>query len=205
MQSWSPKYRRKRQSRAPGRHCKKTTLEPVQSSLNRTRLRPRRLPQKQWLLSQDYQVVMDKQLMQYLPFLKRNWRTLSVCSKFLSQHVQTYGYVFHDTNGPNHRKALEIPWYFLTETCMVTHQLVQKWERQFEEALSELGLEEIANWDCMFAHRKQGLFLSENVDDIKVTGKKQTVAPMWKKLMKHVDTDEPTSFLDHVDLGVYSA
>ena len=45
------------------------------------------------------------------------------------------------------------------------------------------------------------LFLTENVDDIKLTGKKQNKAPMWKKLMKHVDLDEPTSFLDRVYLG----
>ena len=34
-----------------------------------------------------------------------------------------------------------------------------------------------------------------------MTGKKQNMALMWKKLMKHVDIDEPTSFLDHVHLG----
>ena len=34
--------------------------------------------------------------------------------------------------------------------------------------------------------------------DIKMAGKKQIMAPMWKKLMKNVDIGEPTSFLDHV-------
>ena len=34
-----------------------------------------------------------------------------------------------------------------------------------------------------------------------MTGKKQNMAPMWKKLMKRADLDEPTSFLDHVFLG----
>ena len=34
-----------------------------------------------------------------------------------------------------------------------------------------------------------------------MAGKKQSLAPMWKKLMKNVDIDEPTSFLDHVYLG----
>ena len=53
----------------------------------------------------------------------------------------------------------------------------------------------------MFVHRKQWLLLSINVDDIKMTGKKQTLAPMWKKLMKNVDIDETTQFLDHVYLG----
>ena len=34
-----------------------------------------------------------------------------------------------------------------------------------------------------------------------MTGKKLKKAPKWNKLMKHVDLDEPTSFLDHVYLG----
>ena len=34
-----------------------------------------------------------------------------------------------------------------------------------------------------------------------MAGKKHKIAPMWKKLMKDVDIEEPTSFLDHVYLG----
>ena len=75
------------------------------------------------------------------------------------------------------------------------------WEKQFEEALPELGWEKIPDWDCMFVHRKQGLFLSENVDDIIMAGKKQNMAPIWKKLMKSVDLDESSSFLDHGNMG----
>ena len=36
--------------------------------------------------------------------------------------------------------------------------------------------------------------------DIKMAGKKQSLAPMWKKLMKNVDIEDSTSFLDHVYL-----
>ena len=36
----------------------------------------------------------------------------------------------------------------------------------------------------MFVHRKQRLFLSIHVGDIKIAGKKQNLAPMWKHLMK---------------------
>ena len=53
----------------------------------------------------------------------------------------------------------------------------------------------------MTVHRKQGLFLLVNVDDIKMAGKKQKMATMWKKLMKLVDLDEPTSYFDHVYYG----
>ena len=34
-----------------------------------------------------------------------------------------------------------------------------------------------------------------------MSGKKQNVPRMRKNLMKNVDIDEPTSFLDHVYLG----
>ena len=48
---------------------------------------------------------------------------------------------------------------------------------------------------------KKGLILSVSVDEVKLTGKKQNVDPMWKLLNKEVDLGEPTSFLDHVYLG----
>ena len=58
------------------------------------------------------------------------------------------------------------------------------WEGQFEKALKELGWEKEPNWECFFIHRKQRLFLSFYVDDIKMAGKKQNLSLMWKKLMK---------------------
>ena len=36
---------------------------------------------------------------------------------------------------------------------------------------------------------------------IKMAGKKQNMAPMWKKLIKKADLDEPTPLLDHENLG----
>ena len=75
------------------------------------------------------------------------------------------------------------------------------WERQFEKILLQHGWEKVSNWDCLFVHREQGLFLSVCVDDIKLLGKKQNINPMWKVLNKEVDLGEPTSFLDHVHLG----
>ena len=59
----------------------------------------------------------------------------------------------------------------------------------------------IPNWECLFVHREKGLFLSVYVDDIKLIGKKQNLDPMWKLLNKEVDLGEPTSFLNHENLG----
>ena len=75
------------------------------------------------------------------------------------------------------------------------------WERQFEKILLKHGWEKIPNGECLFVHRRKGLFLSVYVDDIKLAGKKQNLDPMWKLLNKEVDLGEPTSFLDHVYLG----
>ena len=36
---------------------------------------------------------------------------------------------------------------------------------------------------------------------MKLAGKKQNLYPMWKVLNKEVDLGEPTSFLDHENLG----
>ena len=58
-----------------------------------------------------------------------------------------------------------------------------------------IWLGKVPKWECLFGRRKHGLFLSVYVDDIKMAGKKQNMAPMWKKWMKNVDLDEPTSFL----------
>ena len=75
------------------------------------------------------------------------------------------------------------------------------WEKQFEKILLKYGWEKVSNWECLFVDCEKGLFLSVYVDDIKLTGKKQNIDPMWKVLNKEVDLGEPTSFLDHVYLG----
>ena len=75
------------------------------------------------------------------------------------------------------------------------------WESQFEKILLQYGWEKVSSWECLFVQREKGLFLSVFVDDIKLSGKKQNIDPMWKVLMEEVELGEPTSFLDHVYLG----
>ena len=71
------------------------------------------IAEKVMMLSQDYQVVTDEQLMQHLPTLRWNGRMHPNCPKFLKRNVEMIGYVFHDAN--------KIPWCFSNETCAVTH------------------------------------------------------------------------------------
>ena len=102
---------------------------------------------------------------------------------------------------------IRLPWEYIEdpvvhlERNLYGHPLAGLlWERQFEKAVMELGWKKVPKWECLFLHRKQKLFLSVYVDDIRMAGKKLNLAPMRKKLMKDVDIEEPTSFLDHVYL-----
>ena len=65
------------------------------------------------------------------------------------EDFETYGYVFHDTNGRNPWKKLKIPWYLLNEICMDTPLAVSLWERQFEEVLLELAWKKYQIWECI--------------------------------------------------------
>ena len=59
---------------------------------------------------------------------------------------------------------------------------------------SELGM-------YVLSSETKVIVLSVYVDDNKIAGRKRNRALMWKKLMKNVNLDEPTSFLDHACLG----
>ena len=90
------------------------------------------------------------------------------------------------TNGQNHGPVRKIQSFLSKGICTVI-----LWQDCFGKG----------NWECLFVHREKVLFLSVYVDDIKLAGKKQNLDPMWKVLNKEVDLGEPTSFLDHENLG----
>ena len=101
------------------------------------------------------------------------------------------------TRACDRRSARLVSFVHHTNDYLYGHPLAGLlWER-LGKVLLGLGWEKVSNWSCLFVHRKKGLFLTVYVDDIKMAAKKQNMAPMWKKLMKNVDFDEPTSFLDH--------
>ena len=74
------------------------------------------------------------------------------------------------------------------------------WERQFEKSIDGTWLGKSIKLGMLVRSQKTKIFLSVYVDDIKMGGKKQSMALMWKTLMKDVDIGEPTSFLDHENL-----
>ena len=81
-------------------------------------------------------------------------------------NVQMYGYV-------------RLPWDSSRTKLVRGHPLAGLlWERQFKEVLLGLGWVKVTNWECLFVHRKQGLFLSVYVAAIKMAGRQQNMAPM---------------------------
>ena len=80
--------------------------------------------------------------------------------KIPSQNVQTFGFVYHDTNGQNHGPVWKTQFVPL-ERNLYGHPLAGLlWERQFEKILLKHGWEKIPNRECLFVHREKGLFLS---------------------------------------------
>ena len=102
----------------------------------------------------------------------RKWKMLTNCLKFQNRSVQTFGFVYHDTNGQNHVPVWKTQSFLFERNLHGQPLAGLLWERQFEKILLKHGWEKIPNWECLFVHRGKGLFLSVNVDDTKLTGKK---------------------------------
>ena len=90
--------------------------------------------------------------------------------KFHNRNVQTFGFVYHDTNGQNHGPVWKTQSFLLKGICYGHPLAGLLWERQFEKILLKHGWEKIPNWECLFVHREKGLFLSVYVDDIQLSG-----------------------------------
>ena len=143
---------------------------------------------------------MDKQLTQYLLIPSKNGRCSQTILNSQIGNVQTFGFVYHDTNGLNHGPVSKTQLFLLSGIYMVILWQDYHGESKLIKSYCSTVGKRFLNWECMFVHRGKGLFLSVYVDDIKLTGKKQNIDPLWKVLNKEVDLGEPTSFLDHVYL-----
>ena len=66
----------------------------------------------------------------------------------------------------------------------------------------KLGFENVKSWECLFVHRAKQLFLSAYVDDYKMAGKKQSLAPMWAALRAEgLHLEPPVPLNENVYLG----
>ena len=127
---------------------------------------------KSWISSPDCQVAMEKQETQYQRTPQQKWKMLKNYWKFQNRSVETFGFVYHDTNGQNHGPVWKTQSFLSSGICTVIFWQDHHGERQFEKIILQHGWEKIPNWECLFVHRQKGLFLSVHVDDIKLAGDK---------------------------------
>ena len=119
-------------------------------------------------------------------------------SKFQNRNVQTCGCVYHDTNGQNHGPVWKTQLFFLNGICMVILWQDSCWKgnlrkfywstvgKRFPIGNVSLSTEQKDySYQCTYPNGRQN----------------RKHKPTWKILMKDVDLEEPTSFLDHVHLG----
>ena len=75
-------------------------------------------------------------------YLGSKWKMLQFFWKFQNRNVQTFGFVYHDTNGLNHGPIWKIQ-SFLLSGHLYGHPLARLlWERQFEKISTEVRLGE---------------------------------------------------------------
>ena len=118
--------------------------------------------------------------------------------KIPNRNVQTFGFVYHDTNGLNHGPVWKTQSFLLSEMCVVI-----LWQDYY-------GKGNLSKSYCSTFGRRFPIGNAYSytvkivilicVCGIKLAGRKQNIDPMWKVLNKEVDLGEPTSFLDHVYL-----
>ena len=87
---------------------------------------------------------------------------------------------------------------FLLKGCSPDPLAGLPWERQFEKVVIENAWDKGLAWESLFVHGYMGLLLSVYVDDIKMAWTKHYLEPMWKSLMKYVDLEKPTQFVDQI-------
>ena len=62
-----------------------------------------------------------------------------------NRSVQTFGFVYHDTNGLNHGPVWKTQSFLLKGICTVIHLAGLLWERLFEKILFKYGSEKVSN------------------------------------------------------------
>ena len=110
-----------------------------------------------------------------------------------------------DTSSKNinvwsHGNTLKILLFLLNETDTDTHS---------QDSCGK-GILKKHWWNLVGKSAKLGMLIRAQKTKVILIGlcgwhqncrKKQNLGPMWKKLMKNIDIEEPTTFLDHVYLG----
>ena len=72
------------------------------------------------------------------------------------------------------------------------------WSKHCHTVALKCGFEKVIGWECLYKHSAKGLLLSVYVDDFKLGGRRENIAPMWKALGSHLDLDPPVNLRNNV-------
>lgn len=79
--------------------------------------------------------------------------------------------------------------------CLLTRNLYGHpiagliWEKFCQRSIFAAGFERIPGWECLFVHKAKKLFLPVYVDDLRMAGPQNELAPMWETLGMTLDLD----------------
>ena len=83
---------------------------------------------------------------------------------------------------PDHSSSEDVPLKQTGEFGkLVTMDHKISWEKYLEEQLFPLGRQKFLSWECAYYHKEAQLLLNAYVDDLKMVGKKESIAPRWKR------------------------
>ena len=153
----------------------------VQYSLNKDHQHPKWQQLRSWISYPDCQEAQDKQRTQYQLEPKWKWRMLTNCWKFPNRNVQTFGFVYHDTNCLNHSPVWKTQSFLLKGICTVNlwQDFMGKaiWENLIETWLgdnSKLEMSLCTSWKriiliCVCGWHKIGWKETKSWSDVETT------------------------------------
>ena len=152
-----------RSSCSPRRYCERWFW--IGCSIHRTRniSITNDSSKKSWISFPDCQGAQDKQLTQYMLLPTSKGKMLQNFWKFPNRNVQTFGFVYHDTNGLNHGPVWKIQSFLLSEICKVILWQDCYGKGNLRKSFWSTVGRRFPNWECLIVHRAKGLLLSVDI------------------------------------------
>ncbi|WP_288992749.1 DNA (cytosine-5-)-methyltransferase, partial [uncultured Marinobacter sp.] len=76
------------------------------------------------------------------------------------------------------------------------------WDKGSQEKILSVGFEKVPQWESLYIHKKEKLILGVYVDDFHLSGREQSIAPMWEKLERAgIKLDPAVPFNHNTYLG----
>ena len=160
-------------------------------------------PPKFWMWFPDFQDARDKRVMQYRLTLEWKWKTLQSYWDYQNQSAQPSGFVHQDPAVQNRGMKFKTSWCRLKEIFRTPIGRIVVWTT-IRKGLDRKLLGKGSKLRLSIRAPRKGFCFSLSLWTQKKWEDSNNLKPMWAKLMKKWDLDEPTPLSDQVFLGVRS-